>query len=86
MMDMVLEQLKDILAGVTAGSGNEPDMAAVTPASHLYDDLGLDSVVLLMMVIGIEDTFGIRFPTAEAAACKTVGDVVALIEREQAAK
>ena len=83
---MVLEQLKDILAGVTAGSGKEPDMDTVTPDSHLYDDLGLDSVVLLMMVIAIEDTFAIRFPTAEAAACKTVGDVMALIEREQAKK
>ena len=83
---MVLEQLKNILAGVTAGSGKEPDLATVTENTRLYDDLGLDSVVLLMMVIAIEDAFAIRFPTAEAAACKTVGDVVALVEREQAAQ
>ena len=83
---MVLEQLKNILAGVTAGSGKEHDLATVTENTRLYDDLGLDSVVLLMMVIAIEDAFAIRFPTAEAAACKTVGDVVALVEREQAAQ
>ena len=77
---MVLEQLKNILAGVTAGSGKEPDLATVTENTRLYDDLGLDSVVLLMMVIAIEDAFAIRFPTAAAAACKTVGDVVNHLE------
>ena len=83
---MILEQLKSILAGVTAGSGNDIDCAAVTLDARLYEDLGLDSVVLLMTVIGIEDTFGVTLPAAEAAACRTVGDVVALIERLQGAQ
>lgn len=56
------------------------DTAAITPKSALILDLHIDSVTLLMLVIAIEDEFGIRFDNLEQSAFNTVGDVVDYIQ------
>ena len=38
-------------------------------------------IVALMLVINIEEEFKIELPIKEASNCKTVGDIVAVIEK-----
>lgn len=56
------------------------DPASITPESSLTLDLHIDSVTLLMLVIAIEDEFGIRFENMDNSAFSTVADVVAYID------
>ena len=60
------------------------DTSKITPDSSLVLDLHIDSVTLLMLVLGIEDEFGVRFENLNNTAFSTVGDVVAYIERNMA--
>jgi acyl carrier protein len=52
-------------------------------ALGIYDDIGLDSLEVVELGMEIEEAFGIEdgIPDAEIEGLKTVGDVVALIER-----
>ncbi len=56
------------------------DTARITPDSALILDLHIDSVTLLMLVLAIEDEFGVRFDNLDNTAFNTVGDVIAYIE------
>ncbi len=56
------------------------DTGRITPESSLTLDLHIDSVTLLMLVLGIEDEFGVRFDNLDNTAFTTVGDVIAFIE------
>ncbi|MDO4851885.1 MAG: acyl carrier protein [Clostridia bacterium] len=58
------------------------DTARITPDSALILDLHIDSVTLLMLVLGIEDEFGVRFDNLDNTAFNTVGDVIAYIEEK----
>ncbi len=60
------------------------DTSKITPESSLVLDLHIDSVTLLMLVLGIEDEFGVRFENLSNTAFSTVGDVMAYIERNMA--
>lgn len=74
---MTLERL--IRVAQTALEGSEAD-GHVTAQTRLQEDLGLNSITMLMLMIGIEDEFSIRFPTERLPELHTVGDVVAVIE------
>ena len=65
----MLDKLKIILAKVLPGL----DMNTVTEATRLIEDLGFDSLALMMMSMEIEDAFGFRFK--EFVRFETVGDV-----------
>lgn len=56
------------------------DTGRISPESSLTLDLHIDSVTLLMLVLGIEDEFGVRFDNLDNTAFTTVGDVIAFIE------
>lgn len=51
----------------------DKDFSTVTRESRLIEDLGFDSLALMMMAMGIEDSFGYRFE--EFVKFETVGDV-----------
>ncbi len=70
----MLERLKSILSKVLP----EVDMSAVTEQTRLIDDLGFDSLAMLMLAMEIEDAFGFRFE--EFVKFETVGDVCAYLE------
>jgi acyl carrier protein len=53
----------------------------LNPSSSFADDLGLDSLALVQLVLGIEERFGVRVPDADVPALRTVGDAVAYVER-----
>jgi len=50
--------------------------------SHLAKDLGLDSLDVTELTLGLEERFGIEIPDEELEEIGTVGDTVALIEKK----
>ena len=56
--------------------------STVNEAATLAGDLGLSSVGLLYVVIGMEETFGIRFDDVGFSDFETLGSVVDYIERK----
>lgn len=63
-----------------ADSNNGIDYDNINEDSRLLEDIGLTSISMLMLVIGIEEEFKIELPIKEASACRTVGDIVKVIE------
>lgn len=53
--------------------------ADVPLAARLAADLGVDSLSLLELVIGVEERFGVRIADADVAGLVTVEDAVRLI-------
>ena len=70
----MLEKLKDILGRVLPGA----DVDNVTMETKLVEDLGFDSLALMMMSMEIEDAFNFKF--TEFVRFETVGDVCGYLE------
>lgn len=64
------ERLKSVIERAVPGI----DLSGVTRESRLVEDLGFDSLALMMMAMGIEDAFGYRF--TEFVRFETVGEVL----------
>ncbi len=77
---MILERLIHVAQGVLEGS--DADLTAVTPETTL-ESLGLNSITMLMLMVGIEDEFAITFPSERIGEIKTVGDLVRIVEECQ---
>ena len=69
----MLDQLKEILGKVLP----DVDMSKVTEDTRLVDDLGFDSLAM-MMSMELEDAFNFKF--AEFVKFETVGDVCGYLE------
>jgi acyl carrier protein len=54
----------------------------ITYDSHLAKDLGLDSLDVTELTLGLEERFGIEIPDEELEDIGTVGDAVTLIEKK----
>ena len=70
----MLNTLKDILSIVMP----DIDTANITEETRLQDDLGFDSLAIMMLAMEIENAFNFRF--SEFIAFKTVGDVCKYME------
>lgn len=70
----MIDQLKEILGKVLP----EVDMSAVTESTRLVEDLGFDSLAMMMMAMELEDAFQFKF--AELVRFETVGDVCGYLE------
>ena len=70
----MLEQLKGILGKVLP----DVDMSGVTENTRLAEDLGFDSLTMMMLSMEIEDAFHFRF--SEFVKFETVGDVCGYLE------
>lgn len=70
----MLEKLKAILGKVLP----EVDMSAVNADTRLVEDLGFDSLAMMMMAMELEDAFGFKF--TEFVKFETVGDVCYYLE------
>ena len=64
--DMIAEQLK-------------VDPAQIKPESRLMEDLKADSANIMVMIMDMEDRFGITVEDDQIMKLKTVGDVVTYI-------
>ena len=65
----MLERLKEVIGRVLP----DTDVNSVSEATRLVEDLGFDSLALMMMSMEIESQFGFRF--TEFVKFETVGDV-----------
>jgi|GEM_PF-109512 len=76
----MLDKLKKILTAVMP----EIDATAVTEETRLCEDLGFDSLSVMMLAMEIEDAFDFKF--TEFVRFETVGDVCAYVEEQQRKK
>ena len=70
----MLEKLKDVLGKVLP----DVDMSTVNESTRLIEDLGFDSLAMMMLAMEIEDAFNFKFK--EFVKFDTVGDACAYIE------
>lgn len=56
------------------------DPASITENSRLVEDLKADSANVMVMIMDLEDTFGITVEDDQIMKLKTVGDVVRYID------
>jgi acyl carrier protein len=52
----------------------------ITPEST-FDDIGFDSLDIVEMAMDVEDEFDIRVTEEQFESCKTIGDVVTLVDK-----
>ena len=55
----------------------------IVPEATLLDQLGADSLDLVELAMNLEDQFGVTIDDADIGQLKTVGDVVAYIEKNK---
>lgn len=72
----MFERLKVILEKILP----DVDMGTVTESTTLIDELGFDSLALMMMSMEIEDAMGFKF--TEFVKFETVGDVCRYLEEK----
>ncbi len=72
----MLERLIKVAQNVLEGA--DVDLTAVTSATTL-ESLGLNSITMLMLMVGIEDEFSITFPSERVGEMHTVGDLLEII-------
>ena len=70
----MLNKLKEILGKVLP----DVDMSTVTEETKLIDDLGFDSLAIMMLAMELEDAFNFKF--TEFVKFETVGDVCSYLE------
>ncbi len=74
---MIYDKLKEIIHKVNP----DLDASAVTDATDLRKDLGMDSLAMMLVSMELEDAFGFQF--AEPVDFKTVGDVIKYLKEKQ---
>jgi acyl carrier protein len=72
---MIFEAVKSMIANQL-----KVDEAAITAESRLIEDLKADSANVMVMIMDLEDKYGIMVEDDQIMKLKTVGDVVAYIE------
>ena len=72
---MEFEKLQNIIADVL-----NIDKSKITPETTFVDDLGVDSLDVYEIVMGIEDEFDIQIPDDAAESIVTVNDAVVQIQ------
>ena len=75
---MVFENVKKMIAKQL-----KVDAATITENSRLIEDLKADSANVMVMIMDLEDNYGIIIEDDQIMNLKTVGDVVKYIEAHQ---
>ena len=75
---MIFEQVRDMIA-----SQLQMDAASITRESRLVEDLRADSANVMVMILELENEFGIEVEDEVILNLKTVGDVVSYIDSHQ---
>lgn len=71
MYDRLLKLIKDQMPDL--------DISKASESSRLVEDLGFDSIGLMMLAMSLEDEFGVRFN--EVVRFETVKDVISFLEK-----
>ncbi len=75
---MVFENVKKLIAKQL-----KADEASITLDTRLVEDLKADSANVMVMIMDLEDNYGIVIEDDQIMNLKTVGDVVKYIEAHQ---
>ena len=75
---MVFENVKKMIAKQL-----KADETSITLDTRLVEDLKADSANVMVMIMDLEDNYGITVEDDQILKLKTVGDVVAYIEANQ---
>ncbi|GAB2653369.1 meromycolate extension acyl carrier protein AcpM [Prescottella soli] len=75
----IIANLAEIIEEVT---GIEP--SEVTIEKSFVDDLDIDSLSMVEIAVQTEDKYGVKIPDEDLASLRTVGDVVAYIQKVEA--
>ena len=75
---MVFENVKKMIAKQL-----KADESTITAESRLVEDLKADSANVMVMIMDLEDNYGIVIEDDQIMNLKTVGDVVKYIEDHQ---
>ena len=75
---MVFENVKTLIAKQLKAAP-----ATITAETRLIEDLKADSANVMVMIMDLEDNYGITVEDDQILKLKTVGDVVAYIEANQ---
>ena len=75
---MVFENVKKMIAKQL-----KADEASITLDTRLVEDLKADSANVMVMIMDLEDNYGIIIEDDQIMNLKTVGDVVKYIESKQ---
>ena len=75
---MIFETVKTMIAKQL-----KVDPASITRESRLVEDLKADSANVMVMIMDLEDKFGIMVEDDQIMRLRTVGDVVDYIETNQ---
>ncbi|MGX8685878.1 MAG: acyl carrier protein [Spirochaetales bacterium] len=73
----MFEQVKKILAKQLRISEDK-----ITLESRIFEDLGADSLNIMMLLMTIEEDYGIVIPDEELTNFQTVGDVVKYLDNQ----
>lgn len=73
---MIFDKIKEI---VVEQLGVEEDI--VTPEANIQDDLGADSLDIVDLIQTIEDEYDLSIPDEAVESIKTIGDIVAYVEK-----
>jgi len=76
-----MEVLLDILRNDVA-----IDVTRLNSDAVLISDLGLDSVAVAIIIVALEDRFGVAVTEKDLIDCRTLGDVFQLIEIKEAGR
>jgi len=76
---MTREEILSLLKEVVAIVKPKLDLSKVTEESNLVTDLGIDSLSMLLLSLGVENKFGFQF--SEQKPFQTVGEVIDYIEK-----
>ena len=74
----MLNRLKEILGKVLP----DTDLSGITEETKLVDDLGFDSLAIMMMSMEIEDAFNFKF--TEFVKFENIGDVCKYLDEHVA--
>ena len=75
-MDSILNRVQRVIAGKLSVSEE-----SITLESDFIKDLGADSLDVAELVMLFENEFSLEIPDSEMEKMKTVGDVVAYLEK-----
>ena len=73
---------KEIIEILRIYAKNREGLDAATMATHILDDLKVNSARLVDVIIKCEDVFGITIEDDEADKIRTIGDAVNLIVKK----
>ena len=71
----------EILAGIAEVARGHLDWRGeIEPGQRLVEDLGLDSIRLLVLAAEVENRFQVALSPADDARIRTIGDLAAIVE------